>query len=263
MRLRTIALVGALALTMGNALAVPVTGRGTWETTLVARDINGSAVAMGDSRAVFLYDTTLDVTWLRNAFQTGAMMHWGAANSWAGSLTTGGFTDWRLPTVIDTGNSGCQLSYTGGFDCGVKVQTKSGDVMKYEAGQTVYSELAHLFYVTLGNVAAYNPDHTVKPGASGVDWGLVNTADFQDLQNSIYWASTLNTPNPAGLPATFGNDDGLQFVSGTDDTPRYVMVVRSGDVAAPIPEPETYAMLLAGLGLLGVMTRRRKQKLNA
>jgi hypothetical protein len=34
-------------------------------------------------------------------------------------------------------------------------------------------------------------------------------------------------------------------------------------VAAPIPEPETYAMMLAGLGLIGVMTRRRRQKLNA
>lgn len=34
-------------------------------------------------------------------------------------------------------------------------------------------------------------------------------------------------------------------------------------VTAPVPEPETYAMMLAGLGLLGVMARRRKQKLNA
>jgi len=31
-------------------------------------------------------------------------------------------------------------------------------------------------------------------------------------------------------------------------------------VTAPVPEPETYAMLLAGLGLLGVVARRRKQK---
>jgi probable HAF family extracellular repeat protein len=32
---------------------------------------------------------------------------------------------------------------------------------------------------------------------------------------------------------------------------------------ATIPEPETYAMMLAGLGLLGLTARRRKQKLNA
>lgn len=31
----------------------------------------------------------------------------------------------------------------------------------------------------------------------------------------------------------------------------------------PIPEPETYAMMLAGLGLIGAIARRRKQKLNA
>ena len=36
-----------------------------------------------------------------------------------------------------------------------------------------------------------------------------------------------------------------------------------GGTVAAVPEPETYAMMLAGLGLLGVVARRRKQKLNA
>jgi hypothetical protein len=39
-----------------------------------------------------------------------------------------------------------------------------------------------------------------------------------------------------------------------------VIVAVNGVPISPIPEPETYAMMLAGLGLLGVMTRRRKQK---
>ena len=34
-------------------------------------------------------------------------------------------------------------------------------------------------------------------------------------------------------------------------------------VTAPIPEPETYAMLLAGLGLMGLVARRRKQRATA
>ena len=33
-----------------------------------------------------------------------------------------------------------------------------------------------------------------------------------------------------------------------------------GNHTPPIPEPETYAMMLAGLGLLGAAIRRRRQK---
>jgi hypothetical protein len=35
----------------------------------------------------------------------------------------------------------------------------------------------------------------------------------------------------------------------------------TGSIVSPVPEPETYAMLLVGLGLMGGMARRRKQKL--
>ena len=61
---------------------------------------------------------------------------------------------------------------------------------------------------------------------------------------------------------SFGNDSvqfdwkGLSF-----DTSTYLTATLSfGALAAPIPEPETYAMLLAGLGLLGFAARRRKLK---
>lgn len=37
------------------------------------------------------------------------------------------------------------------------------------------------------------------------------------------------------------------------------VVLVQTNVAAPVPEPETYAMMMAGLGLLGGMARRKKQ----
>jgi hypothetical protein len=42
-----------------------------------------------------------------------------------------------------------------------------------------------------------------------------------------------------------------------------VSVLPEAPPITPVPEPETYAMLLAGLGLMGFMAKRRKQKLNA
>jgi hypothetical protein len=37
------------------------------------------------------------------------------------------------------------------------------------------------------------------------------------------------------------------------------LAVRDGDVLASVPEPETYAMMLAGLCALGAAARRCKQ----
>lgn len=46
-----------------SSYGIPVSGRGTWETTLLGRDIDGHAVASTDAHAVFAYDTVLGVTW--------------------------------------------------------------------------------------------------------------------------------------------------------------------------------------------------------
>lgn len=56
-----------------------------------------------------------------------------------------------------------------------------------------------------------------------------------------------------------GNNDGTPF--GPDNV---VDLVAMDDFiyAAPVPEPETYAMLLAGLGLIGAISRRRKASMN-
>jgi hypothetical protein len=47
---------------------------------------------------------------------------------------------------------------------------------------------------------------------------------------------------------------------GFDNQRLYAWAVRDGDVTSPVPEPETYAMMLAGLGLVSIVARRRKQR---
>lgn len=46
---------------------------------------------------------------------------------------------------------------------------------------------------------------------------------------------------------------------GDADYDDFVVGVRFTGVDAPVPEPRTYAMLVAGLGLLGLSIRRRKE----
>jgi hypothetical protein len=40
----------------------------------------------------------------------------------------------------------------------------------------------------------------------------------------------------------------------------FMMLVSNVQNTPVIPEPETYAMLLAGLGVVGIMARRRKTR---
>ena len=77
-------------------------GRGTWETTLQARDVNGDGIVEA------YYDTAVNITWLANAnagagstFDNGlnptdGRMTWVNANAWAAALNVQGVTGWRL-----------------------------------------------------------------------------------------------------------------------------------------------------------------------
>lgn len=235
----------------GSAQAAGVPGQGTWETTLLGRDIRGNAVTADSASAVFLYDTTLDVTWLRDANyvktsgqDADGLLDWDAANAWASTLTVGSFSGWRLPRMIDTGAPGCETTQAGGTDCGYNVQTKSGDLTKYEPGQTVYSEMAHLWYVTLGNRGYCAPGTGACPQRG---WGLRNTGNFQDMQSDYYWLGQKDALYPSNawyFHANVGSQGTL-----TKDNGLYALAVRPGDVAA-VPEPQTYAMLLLGLGVV-------------
>lgn len=225
-----------------GAQAAAVPGQGTWETTLQARDLDGN----GTTDA--FYDTVLDITWLGSGSE--GTFDWAGAKAWA-AQDRFGLSGWRLPTIVDTGSPLCDYSTAGGTDCGFNVQTKSGDPTRYEVGQTVYSEMAHLFYVTLGNKGACTPGDPVcsteQPG-----WGLSNTGAFQNLLPFDYYSGTEYSP---GVYAwCFSNRGGFQGPAAIDGA-LYGLAVHDGNVGVPVPEPATWTLLMAGLLML--FARRR------
>jgi len=190
--------------------------------------------ALNDRGGGLIYDTDRNITWLSDAnyaatqfTATGGIqgdadgkMNWSAANSWAANLSYGGYSDWRLATSDTCWGDNC----TG-------------------------SELGHLFYTELGGTAGNFILSSSDP----------NLALFSNVLPEQYWSGTAYAPNQADFAWGFRMGIGQQRYDYQYHE-FYAWAVRDGDVAAPIPEPETYAMLLAGLGFLGFMAKRRKQQ---
>lgn len=234
------------------AQAAAIPGQGTWQTTLHARNLQGHAVALDSAQAVFFYDSVLDVTWLGQA-AAPQLQTFAQAKAWADGLQLGGHSDWRLPTTLDTGLPGCaRVTYTGG-DCGYNVPTQvgSGDAAQY-------SEMAHLFHVTLGNASGYTPTGQFRGWAGqGTSWGLANTGGFTGLQAGNYWSGTGVAGN-ANYGWTFHQGLGLQSLQ-EKGVLQQALALRDGDVLTAVPEPSTWAMAGAGLMVLGWLQRRRQR----
>jgi len=83
----------------------------------------------------------------------------------------------------------------------------------------------------------------------GVHYGVIKVGSGKDATN--YNDVTAFYRLDAGT-------EGLLKIINNIDSISNATLYRSG-VMAPVPEPETYAMLLAGLGMVGLIARRRKQ----
>ncbi len=235
---------------------------GTMWAGLLALSFAGPVgAALFDRGGGLIYDDLLDITWLQNAnygagsayddgtSTTDGKMTWDNAVAWAASLTVGAtrtWTEpgsfWRLPTIVDTGTPGCNSAYSG-TDCGYNVQTGS-------AATTVYSEMASLWYDTLGNKGYYDTSGDYQPG-----YGLTNPGPFDNLESYAYWSGTEYAPNTNGA-WDFNTYYGFQ-TSYYKFGYHYAWAVRSGDVSA-VPVPAAVWLFGSGLiGLLGVARRKR------
>lgn len=220
------------------------------------------------------YDDVLDITWIAdanlalsnqfglalsgsindntaNTVGSTGRMSWDNAQAWIAGMNadggTGylGYNDWRLPTMLDTGAAGCNFAYTG-TDCGYNVQTGS-------AATSVYSEMASLWYDTLGNLASF--DTSGNPNPPG--WGLTNTGPFSNVQSNYYWSGLEYASGPNAW--VFRTYNGNQYWENKVNS-FYGWAVRSGDVSnVPVPA----AVWLFGSGLVGLLSMAGRKRWSA
>jgi hypothetical protein len=95
---------------------------------------------------------------------------------------------------------------------------------------------------------------------TGIEWGNYT---WNEVTGAITATSMGDTNGDWGFAGdvngtqylTVSGNVGTVFQPGCSDCTGSVSRI----LPAPVPEPETYGMLLAGLGLVGVAARRRKQ----
>jgi hypothetical protein len=208
--------------------------------------LTGSAqAALFDRGGGMIYDATRNITWLAdmNYAQTSGhtgtgvnangRMTWAAATAWADNLVYGGFSDWRLPTV-DPADASC----TGVFGVGLGYDCTGG-----ELGGLFVTDLGIKAYESVLNQVGDTPDQ------------IANLALFSNVNPDYFWSGTEYAPNPIGAFSFSAGEGNLSvLVKGFAS---YAVAVRPGDVAAAIPEPQTYALMLMGVG--AVLLARRKR----
>jgi hypothetical protein len=176
---------------------------------------------------------------------------------------SGALTDWTVFTggvSIVNGSFG-QNGVSFPAQDGVQWLDLTGNGSNSTEGvsQTVATTAGHQYRLSfyVGNTTGggiFGSTSTVAVLLNGsVALTATNTATSPTTQN---WFQFTHTFTASGATTTLGFRNGDPATDNNNGLDNVVLI----DVGvAAIPEPETYAMLLAGLGLLVFMARRRKQ----
>jgi hypothetical protein len=212
-----------------------------------------AALTPGGTDYQAYYDDVLNITWMADAdyaktsgYDADGLMTWSASLGWIASLNSAnhlGVSYWRLPTVIDSGTPGCNVSYVG-TDCGYNMDVSTG-------------EMTHLFYSTLGNTGYFDTGG-LATGCSGPGLCLSNDGPFSNLAHpyaNVYWSGIEYAPDTT-LSWTFYFDFGNASADQKVANPSYAWAVTDGDALAVVPIPAAACLFGSALGLMGAMRRK-------
>ncbi|WP_235835188.1 PEP-CTERM sorting domain-containing protein [Piscinibacter terrae] len=158
--------------------------------------------------------------------------------------------------------SGASFGDSGGWCCGslaaastvtdgavlaVGTQWNTGTVFWTGNAPSITMELAGASFVThLDLQADNNDDYGVSYRDVGGTWHSLTT-----ISPHRSWGLDNGSVDFAGVTATAFT---ISAVGGDG----FYSVSEFAAIGTPVPEPETYALMLAGLGVVGFMARRRK-----
>lgn len=211
----------------------------------------------------------LGVAFSGSAFATGNI--WDTPNPW-GSATLSQFAGWdsfggTTDTTPDTGAGGTVKENTG-----TSFVTSGGNIYSFATATNFTATLAGsttgLFdvYLRVGTIGTTALSAATLNGVSATSTVAFSQSqgDFggfgESTEQELFWkwsnvsASSLYSFNFGSSSSSLSLDQ-LALATVAVAAP----VIPSTPVSA-VPEPETYAMMLAGLGLMGFSARRRSSK---
>ena len=107
----------------------------------------------------------------------------------------------------------------------------------------------------MGNNATCTPGDAnctyLQPG-----WGLAHTGPFNLANGQYYWVGLEYAPD--SQQAWMFNAAHANQTYAAKDTFRLAVALRAGDVAAPVPEPQTWVLMLLGWGAALLARGRRR-----
>lgn len=181
--------------------------------------------------------------------------------SFASGSANGGSSD--PVTVDDTGLGITGFAAQGadnklrGLQFNVSTLGFEDIVISYDLRHSNTSSRYEQFQYSLDGISF--TDLALFDGNAGDTWFNNRTVDLSAITGANNNASFAFRVVSAFAPSTSSYAASNPTSSyATTGTWRFDMVTVKGNVLAPIPEPETYAMLLSGLGLLGFASRRKQ-----